>query len=201
MGMPSLSILLHEIVKLLYYAGCKDVVMIRIGTSGGIGVAAGTVVVTETAVNEMLKPQYDVVILGNTVSRETELDKKLMEDLLKSKQEGDQFEVVKGKTMSASDFYECQGRLDGAVCEYTEDDKMAYLKKAEEIGVRNIEMEATCFAAMCKKVGIPGAVVCVTLLNRLKGDQVSTPKDELKAMEMHPQKIVSRYIKNKLSKL
>ena len=37
MGVPSITILLHEITKLLSYAGAKDAVLIRIGTSGGIG--------------------------------------------------------------------------------------------------------------------------------------------------------------------
>lgn len=37
MGTPSLSILLHELFKLIHYAGCKDVTFFRLGTSGGIG--------------------------------------------------------------------------------------------------------------------------------------------------------------------
>ena len=37
MGVPSITIMLHEIIKLLHYAGAKDAVIIRIGTSGGIG--------------------------------------------------------------------------------------------------------------------------------------------------------------------
>ena len=67
-----------------------------------------------------------------------------------------------------------QGRLDGAICEYTEKDKMAYLKHVSDNGVVNMEMEATVFAAMTHMAGIRSAVVCVTLLNRLKGDQVRT---------------------------
>ena len=38
MGIPSLTILLHEVIKLLHYAEAKDAVIIRIGTSGGIGI-------------------------------------------------------------------------------------------------------------------------------------------------------------------
>ena len=37
MGVPSITIMLHEIIKLLHYAGAEDAVIIRIGTSGGIG--------------------------------------------------------------------------------------------------------------------------------------------------------------------
>lgn len=38
MGVPSVGILLHEMIKLMYHAKCKDPVFIRIGTCGGIGV-------------------------------------------------------------------------------------------------------------------------------------------------------------------
>lgn len=37
MGIPSISIMLHELIKLLHHAHCSDVTIIRIGTSGGIG--------------------------------------------------------------------------------------------------------------------------------------------------------------------
>ena len=65
-----------------------------------------------------------------------------------------------------------QGRLDGAICEYNEEDKMNYLKKVAEAGVKNMEMEALVFGALTHMAGIRSAVVCVTLLDRLKGDQV-----------------------------
>ena len=37
MGVPSITILLHEMMKLCHYAGAQDAIFIRIGTSGGIG--------------------------------------------------------------------------------------------------------------------------------------------------------------------
>ena len=37
MGIPSVSIMMHEVIKLLYHAGCHDVIMVRIGTCGGLG--------------------------------------------------------------------------------------------------------------------------------------------------------------------
>ncbi|MBW00157.1 Uridine phosphorylase 1, partial [Eschrichtius robustus] len=37
MGIPSIAIMLHELIKLLYHARCSGVTLIRIGTSGGIG--------------------------------------------------------------------------------------------------------------------------------------------------------------------
>lgn len=37
MGCPSMSILLNELIKLIHYADCKDVIFFRMGTCGGIG--------------------------------------------------------------------------------------------------------------------------------------------------------------------
>lgn len=65
-----------------------------------------------------------------------------------------------------------QGRLDGAFCDFSENDKMEFLEKCREIGVVNIEMEATIFGALTHHAGIKAAIVCVALLNRLNGDQV-----------------------------
>ena len=49
---------------------------------------------------------------------------------------------------------------------------MAYLQDVASKGVTNMEMEALVFAALTHLAGIRSAVVCVTLLDRLKGDQV-----------------------------
>lgn len=49
-----------------------------------------------------------------------------------------------------------QARLDGAFCEYTEQQKFAFLNRLHSLGVRNIEMEALCFAAMFNRGNIRG---------------------------------------------
>lgn len=49
---------------------------------------------------------------------------------------------------------------------------MEYLEKLRDFGVVNIEMECTIFAALTHHAGIRSAICCVTLLDRLKGDQV-----------------------------
>lgn len=61
MGVPSLGILLHEIIKLMYHARCKDPIFIRIGTCGGIGIDGGTVVISEDAVDGQLRSVYEIV--------------------------------------------------------------------------------------------------------------------------------------------
>lgn len=133
-------------------------------------------------------------ILGKLVQRPAKLDKKLARELKQlADPTFDPYDTVIGKTMCTYDFYEGkhrisfindshiaiayyvvpgQGRLDGAFCEFSENDKMDYLKKLEDFGVVNIEMESTIFAALTYHAGIRAAIVCVTLLDRLKGDQV-----------------------------
>ena len=65
MGMPSLSILLHEMYKLCYYAGClSKCTFIRSGTCGGVGAAPGTVAISTGGVDPSLHPYYTQSILG-----------------------------------------------------------------------------------------------------------------------------------------
>ncbi|XP_044063320.1 uridine phosphorylase 1 isoform X3 [Siniperca chuatsi] len=198
MGIPSIAIMLHELIKLLHHAHCTDVTVIRIGTSGGIGLEPGTVVVTKQSVDATFLPKFEQVILGKTVVRNTDLDQSLAEELLQCSKELNQFETVIGNTMCTLDFYEGQARLDGAFCSYTEKDKQDYLNKANEAGVCNIEMESSVFAAMCKLSGLRAAVVCVTLLNRLKGDQLSSSHEVLQSYQQRPQMLVGHYIKKQL---
>ena len=61
MGTPSVSILLHEMIKLMYHAKCHDPVFIRIGTCGGIGVEGGTVIITEDALDGQLRNSHEFV--------------------------------------------------------------------------------------------------------------------------------------------
>uniref|UniRef100_A0A8C0RGD0 Uridine phosphorylase 1 n=2 Tax=Canis lupus familiaris TaxID=9615 RepID=A0A8C0RGD0_CANLF len=171
-GIPSTSVMLHEVIKLLYHARCSDVTVIRIGTSGGIGLEPGSVVVTQQAVDASFSPMFEQMVLGKRVVQRTDLDQELAKELMQCATDLPEFPTVLAKTMCTSDFYEGQGRLDGALCSYTEKDKQDYLRAAHAAGIRNIEMESSVLAAMCSACGIPVAVVCVTLLNRLDGDQV-----------------------------
>ena len=61
------------------YAGASNFTFIRIGTSGGIGVPPGTVVITEEALDGQLRAQHDCIILGKVVSRPTTFDRALCE--------------------------------------------------------------------------------------------------------------------------
>ncbi|KAL6725593.1 uridine phosphorylase [Ancylostoma duodenale] len=197
MGNPSLSIMLVEILKLLNHAKATDVKIIRLGTSGGVGVEPGTVIVSKNAINAELNEQYVQWIAGERVVRETYLDEGLRNDLIAMANEM-KIPVDTGYTMCADDFYEGQMRLDGFFCEYKPDDKFAFLKKLHDKGVRNIEMESTCFSSMTLRAGCKGAVVCVTLLNRMKGDQIKLDHDKFLEFEERPFRIVTALMKRQL---
>ncbi|XP_064644406.1 uridine phosphorylase 1-like [Lineus longissimus] len=198
MGIPSVSIMLHELIKLCHHAGCEDVQFFRLGTCGGLGLEPGTVVISEATVDALFRPALELHVLGKQVLRDADLDMVLAEEVLSCSGQEDDFKTILGKTMCTLDFYEGQGRLDGAFCDYTNADKMAFLRRAYDLGVRNIEMESLCFAAYTHHAGIKGAVICVTLLDRLKGDQVATPHNVLEQWQARPQEIISRYIRKQL---
>ena len=140
MGGPSISILLHELAKLLKYAGA-DCVWIRIGTCGGLGLPPGSVVLTEESLNGALEPWHETIILGERTRRPTKFKKELKMELATMCEELSLKSFI-GKTMCCDDFYEGQARLDGAICHYSEADKMKFLGKCHEAGVVNIEMES-----------------------------------------------------------
>lgn len=200
MGMPSMSILLHEMIKLVTYAKCKDPVFIRLGTSGGVGVDPGTVVVTDKAYNELLENVHEFCILGKRVPRTAVFDEETIQQLIACESECDKFEIVSGGTMGTNDFYEAQGRIDGAICDHTLEEKMDFLHKIRAKGIKNIEMEAPMFAALTKYAGIRAADICVTIIDRLKGDQVSLTPEMKHEFEMRPQLVVGRFIKKMLSR-
>lgn len=113
-----------------------------------------------------------------------------------------------------------QGRIDGASCDYSEAEKMTFLKECYAKGIRNIEMEAPMFASLTKHVGVKAADICVTIVNRLNGDQASARRpihrpsyiyyfhlsfqvevtsETKKEFEHRPFLIVGRYIKKLLA--
>eukprot|EP01104_Vermistella_antarctica_P012706 TRINITY_DN3723_c0_g1_i1.p1 TRINITY_DN3723_c0_g1~~TRINITY_DN3723_c0_g1_i1.p1 ORF type:complete len:366 (+),score=93.38 TRINITY_DN3723_c0_g1_i1:76-1098(+) len=205
MGMPSMSILLHEMTKLLFHAGAHDVTYIRIGTSGGLGLEAGTVVIAEAAVNEECEPFHKQLVLGKERSLSTELDLSLAKAAFAvandAKTFGSVVKAVLGKTMGTNDFYEGQGRVDGAFCDYDEGMRDAWLKEIHAKGVVNIEMEGPMFAAFCRRAKIPCLLCNAVLLNRLESDQVGATPEQLKAISNNAQEIVMRLLKKALPAL
>ncbi|GMT01504.1 hypothetical protein PENTCL1PPCAC_23679, partial [Pristionchus entomophagus] len=194
MGAPSLSIMLIETLKLLHHARSSDVCFVRLGTSGGVGVAPGSVVISSGALNGELNEEYVQWIAGRKVAHPTLLCPLLSSDLSTLAAQM-KLPIVSGKTLCADDFYEGQMRLDGFFCEYTEQDKLSFLTALHARGVRNIEMESTAFAATTGRAGVRAAIVCVALLNRMVDDQVTISKETYIEYESRPFKLVSTYIR------
>lgn len=70
------------------------------------GIKAGSVVITDTAVDSSFKPRFEQVVLDDVVVRSTELDKDLAEELLACSKEIPDFPTLVGHTMCTYDFYE-----------------------------------------------------------------------------------------------
>lgn len=67
MGYPSIMILLHELIKLMQYAKVRDPIFFRLGTSGGVDVPAGTIVIATKALNDYLEPYFEMVTTQTTL--------------------------------------------------------------------------------------------------------------------------------------
>ena len=76
---------------------------------------------------------------------------------------------------------------------------MDHLYRIRDAGVVNIEMECTAMASLCQQTNVKCAVVCVTLVDRLKGDQVNVPPEDYKAFSLRPQQLVAKFIKKELA--
>lgn len=105
MGTASISIMLIEILKLCRLANAEDVTFIRLGTSGGVGIEPGTVIISSEALDGELLPQFIQHINGKRIVRSTRLDEGLSKDLLAIAKQED-IPAVRGKTLCANDFYE-----------------------------------------------------------------------------------------------
>lgn len=197
-GVSSAFVVIHEVIKALYYSRAMDVCFFRVGTSGGLGLEPGMVVLTKKAFDSCLRPYLEIPILGEMVKKDSELDTELNTELMSCSYPEDKFKVVIGNTMCSWDFYEGQGRLDGASCSYDESRKIEFLNKAKNQGILNIEMESLCFGALCKQSNIRAAVVCVVYVNRLEGDQIVESQETLAEWQDRPMTLVIRYMKKRL---
>merc|ERR1712050_645888 len=145
-----------------------------------------------------LDPVYESIELGERKHYGADLDTSLRRCLIQAASDI-KIPAVSGMTMGTDDFYDCQGRLDGAIRTwYTEDDKMKFLQKAYNAGIRNIEMEAPAFGAFCNRAGIRGAIVCCSIVNRLKGDQITSTPEQLGQFSVDAQNVVATFMKKEL---
>ena len=194
-GAPSLAILMHELIKLVRYAKCKDPLFIRLGTCGGLGLEPGTVVVSKKSVDGLLRPYHEVPVLGKLYKCPVNFDADLVDQLVAMGDNFANFKTLQGITMCTNDFYEGQARVDGAFCSYSEEEKLQFLHEIYDKGVRNIEMESLPFGAFCGSAGIRSATVCVTLVDRLRGDQIDSSRELLHEFQDRPLKLLIEFLK------
>ena len=198
MGMPSMSIALQELMKLVYYVKkgnieeIEKVFWCRVGTSGGL-VEPGTVVLTTEGLLPDFKP-YRLFVLGKEHVFNTTYPIKCMNDIIDANTDKET-KIVKGKTIGANDFYIEQNRIDGAIALCNDQDKMEWLKKAEKLGVKNIEMETPMMAGLLNHWGFKNfAAICCVLVNRLHGDQVNATHNELERYSINAEKVLWDYL-------
>jgi uridine phosphorylase len=201
MGAPSISILLHEIYKLLVYAGAEDFAFIRVGTCGGVGVEPGTVVITEKNLNGELQPYQELPVLGEMQKFSTEVDPAFGDAIHAFAQARSSIPTLRGTTMSTNCFYEGQGRLDGAICAYGKEDRAAFIERLQKMGVTNIEMEGVQFHSFCARVNIKCAMLCSVLVDRTKGDQVMSSASMLSSYSLNSQHLAVAFIKDQVAHL
>ena len=195
MGNVTIDALLHAVTKLLYYAGSHDVEYIRVGTSGGIGVEPGTVVVTKNAYMPNLAPYYTTYELGQRIDTPTNLDHKLVERILTAQPNNLPFPIISGNSIAADDFYLGQCRYDGAMPASKDRAwREEFFQKVHALDIRNFEMESSAMGAFCNRAEIPATMIAVTLLNRFKGDQVSATPEQLAEFSDRSQAVVINYL-------
>jgi len=185
MGMPSASIALQELMRLVFFLkrgdldAMDEVFWCRVGTSGGVGLPGGTVVVSSEGLMADLKPFR--LLNGGTGEYwfDGHFPAESCNAIIAANEHTD-FPIISGKTDAGNEFFLEQFRLDGAICLETPESKMGWLHWLQENGVANIEMEGAMIAGYLNHWGFSKfAMICCTLLNRLEGDQVTATPEQL----------------------
>ena len=115
MGMPSMSIAIQELMKLVYFvkkgnlSEMEKVFWCRVGTSGGVGVEPGSVVVSTESVLPDLKP-YRLFVAGEETYFGSKFPEECVEEIIKASA-NEKINIVKGKTIGADSFYIEQNRI------------------------------------------------------------------------------------------
>lgn len=195
----SADILFHEITSMLRLAGATQFCYIRLGSCGGVGVDAGSLIVTDKVVNGEGKSLMTSIVLGKRQEYPAAVCPALSARLQRvAEAMYGPAAVHKGTTMTCDSFYTEQGRMDGAFCGYTQDEQWRFLARCrDELMVRNFEMEALCLASFCTRAQIPCAVVCAALVNRMAEKGVDSPTAAdvvLKEWEERPVMVAVRFV-------
>ena len=195
MGNPSIITLLDSLSKIMLFANNTNLEYIRVGTSGGIGVAPGSVVITNTAYMPDLTCGYRIAPLGKEIIYSTTMNSELNSRIINAQPHHLDFKIVTGNTATADDFYLSQARFDGAIKpKYTKVQQQEYFKKLQQLGIVNFDMEATGIAMFGNRAGIPVTMLASIIINRLETDQVSATHDELVGYTLNAQRVIVNYL-------
>jgi uridine phosphorylase len=200
MGMPSASIAVQELMRIVFFLkggdhdAMSEVFWARVGTSGGVGLPGGTVVVTTEGVMADLKPYRLLQGLSGEYWFDGTFPAEVAQAIVDASA-GSGIPIELGRTVAGNEFFLEQMRLDGAICLETPESKMAWLKVLEAEGVRNIEMEGAMLAGFLNHWGFPRfAMICTTIVNRIEGDQVTQSKEELHAFSERSGDVLFAYL-------
>ena len=200
MGMPSASIAVQELMRMLFLLkdgdpdALADVFWARVGTSGGVGLPGGTVVVTSEGVMADLRP-YRLLQGGTGEYWFDSTFPASVAEAIVAASAGSGIPVQLGRTVASNEFFLEQFRLDGAVCMETPESKRAWLEWIHAEGVRNIEMEGAMIAGYLNHWGFPRfAMICATILDRLAGDQVIAGPEELATFSRRSSDVLFHYL-------
>lgn len=197
-GAGSIDVLLHELHIAIRSATAGAYALIRIGSCGGVGVAAGTVVVTRQAVNGLFERGLRLAVLGKQRVFAAEMDEALGEELAAKGRALLGKRCVRGDTMSAETFYVAQARRDGAFADFSGAERAAFLEECRSRGVVNVEMECVALAAFAKRVGVRAATVCAVLVNRMQEETPSETEEMLAMFQHRAVRVAVEYVREKV---
>ena len=202
MGMPSASIAMQELMRLAYVLkrGNPDaldrIVWARVGTSGGIGIEPGTIVVSTEALMADLQPYRLLDAAGGYHWFDGHFPAAVVDDIVHVGSETG-VPLVAGKTVSTHEFYLEQFRLDGAIRLAEQERQDEWLAHLHGHGVRNIEMEGAMLAGYLNHWGFGRfAMVCATLVDRLQGDRITGSAEQLQSYAERAGDVVLAYVRS-----
>lgn len=88
-----------------------------------------------------------------------------------------QYDVEVGAIVGTDDYYEEQGRLDGAICDHTREDRQEFLHKLEGTGVIGMDLDSNYVSAMCHKLNVKYGIVFVAISDELVDVEVKPNED------------------------
>lgn len=202
-GAQSLSICLNEIVKLLVHAKATECVsFFKIGPAGGIGLEPGEIVISNATMNHQFEQSMSAIACGEEYSCSTHLDQTLVNDLIAYKNSDKtmtDIPIQTGATLNTSDYYEGQARLNGFLpLPYSKEEHDIYLQKAQNLGVKSIDMESLYFAGFCNQLDIRVGIISLILVNRLLGDDILINKPQQLTFQRRMSQFLVSYIINKV---